>query len=428
MHSQRVIYLLIWLLMGCTGTLKEESDRSGAFVADFTHGNFSDQIRIDLEQDTAGAQAYFTSLAQNAVRIPFREVRTTGDSVFFQLQSDFFLYTFSSRWTVNNRTLEGVLAVDSLQVPYTFFRIEDPEDQTPRSKEVTFTANGLLVYGTVWYSGHESKGGIVLVTSSGGADRSASRAEAIRFAEMGFTCFHYDKRGTGTSAGNWTTASMDELVSDDLIAIQYFSDFSGIPLAQIGLKGSSQGAAKIPRILTEMDELSYGILVSCPGVSLLESDLNFWRNRNRVSLGEDLQAAVALERLVFQYIAGQVSKPQLEERLEASRSEDWFEKVWLPNLDEVQVDPKLNYDPIPFFEQVKQPLLIIQGTKDEIIPSDSHESIRRALKGAGHVDHRIEMLEGANHSMQYVGESDFPYWSKLHPDYMASVSTWLESL
>lgn len=43
------------------------------------------------------------------------------------------------------------------------------------------------------------KGPLIIVTSSGNSDRSASGAEAILFAQRGFTIFHYDKRGTGNS-------------------------------------------------------------------------------------------------------------------------------------------------------------------------------------------------------------------------------------
>ncbi len=38
------------------------------------------------------------------------------------------------------------------------------------------------------------------------------------------------------------------------------------------------------------------------------------------------------------------------------------------------------------------------------------------------------LLEGASHSMYYVGESDFPYWSKLHPDYLVSIKDWITAI
>jgi hypothetical protein len=30
--------------------------------------------------------------------------------------------------------------------------------------------------------------------------------------------------------------------------------------------------------------------------------------------------------------------------------------------------------------------------------------------------------------MNYVGESDFPYWSKLHPDYLKTIKNWINTV
>jgi hypothetical protein len=38
------------------------------------------------------------------------------------------------------------------------------------------------------------------------------------------------------------------------------------------------------------------------------------------------------------------------------------------------------------------------------------------------------LLEGASHSMYNIGESDFPYWSKLHPDYLTTIENWINTV
>jgi dipeptidyl aminopeptidase/acylaminoacyl peptidase len=266
------------------------------------------------------------------------------------------------------------------------------------------------------------------VTSSGNADRSASRAEAILFAQMGFTTFHYDKRGTGNSEGNWRIATIEELYTDDVTAIEYFSKKTGIPLKKIGIKGSSQGAAKTPYILSKLENLNYGIVVSCPGVSLLESDLNYWRNRNADVIGNEIDAATNFQRKVFEFIAGKLSRTDLEKDINNEKFNSWFANIWVPNLDEVQTDKKLLYSPIPYFETIKQPILILQGTKDEIIPANSYETISEALIKSGNDNFKTVLLEGASHSMNNIGKSDFPYWSKLHPDYLTTIENWINTV
>ncbi|MBD1261535.1 alpha/beta hydrolase [Maribacter polysiphoniae] len=405
-----------------------EGEKTGSFSGRIEKGNFSDEILFEIESDTSNFQVFFTSIAQNANRIPLQHVEINGDSIQFMLQSDFYTYSFKNKWTDNNSKLQGSLTVDTLTTQYTLQKEALDNNNTPQSEDISFETNGLNLKGTIWYPKNKGDKGLVIVTSSGNADRSASRAEAILFARMGFTTFHYDKRGTGNSKGDWGVATIEELIGDDINAIKYFSDKSGIPLTNIGIKGSSQGATKIPYILNELEHLKYGIAVSCPGVTLLESDLNYWKNRNAVALGKDIEEATAIQRKVFEYIAGKISRSAMEKALSTGKSASWFAHIWVPDLDEVQTDTKLLYSPIPYFETTKQPILILQGTLDEIIPANSHKLIANALTQSNNHDFETVLLDGASHSMYYVGESDFPYWSKLHSDYLKTIEDWIHTV
>jgi hypothetical protein len=127
---------------------------------------------------------------------------------------------------------------------------------------------------------------------------------------------------------------------------------------------------------------------------------------------------------VFEYIAGEGLRADLEETIEKDKSKPWFASVWIPDLDEVQTDTKLLFSPIPCFEKTEQALLILQGTLDEILPVQSLDNISDALKKAGNSNYRTLLLDGASHSMYFVGTSDFPYWSKLHPEYLVTIEEW----
>ena len=376
---------------------------------------------MEIEGDTYNISVFFTSLAQNANRIPFKGVETKGDSINFRLQSDFYIYSFRNKWADNYSKLQGSLSVDTVTTEYILEKKLLDHKSAPLNEEINFQSNGTKLYGTIWYPETIRNKGLVIVTSSGNADRSASRAVAILFSQMGFTTYHYEKRGTGNSGGNWEVATMKELLADDIKAISYFSEKTGIPLKEIGIKGSSQGATKTPYILSGLANLSYGIVVSCPRVALIDSDLNYWKNRNAEALGENLDEASALQRKVFEFIAGKLSRIDLEGALNTEKSKSWLDKFWVSNLDEVQTDEKLNFTPIPYFERIKQPVLILQGTMDEIIPTNSHELIFNALAKSNSDKFEIILLVGASHSMDYIGKSNFPYWSKLHPDYLKTV-------
>lgn len=423
-----VIFIALGIWSCSSNPEMNHGEKAGTYVGIFEHGNFSDNICFEIESDSANLKVFFTSLEQNANRIPVQNVAVNGDSINFKLQSDSYTYFFRNKWMAHYSKLQGSLTVDTITTHYTLEKERSDHSDTPASEEISLESNGIKLSGTIWYPDENANKGLVIVTSSGDSDRSASRAEAILFVRMGFTTLHYDKRGTGISEGNWQEATIEELAADDINTIRYFSEKTGIPLESIGIKGSSQGAAKIPYILSELENLKYGIAVSCPGVSLLESDLNYWKNRNGSTIGNEIEDATALQGKVFEFIAGTLSRADLEKAIESEKLKSWFDHIWIPNLDEVQTDKKLLYSPLPYFETTTQPVLILQGTSDEIIPENSHELISNALRKSGNSCFKTILLEGASHSMYYIGESDFPYWSKLHPDYLETIESWINKI
>jgi len=423
------IIFLVFGIFSCNPNNEIKKDiKTGSFSGVIKHGNFSDKICLEIEQDSTSFKVFFTSLEQNANRIPFQGIVLSGDSISFKLQSDFYTYSFKNKWIENNNKLKGVLTVDTISVSYTLKKELLSNNQIPINEDVRFESDALKINGTIWYPKEAQGKALVFLSSSGNADRSASRAEAILFTQMGFTTFHYDKRGTGNSEGNWQIATIEELSTDDINAITYFSNKTGIPIENIGIKGSSQGATKIPYVLNELESLEYGVAVSCPGVSLLESDLNYWKNRNVEVIGNEIEDAVKLQRKVFEFIAGKISRVDLEKAIDREKSKSWFTNIWVPNLDEVQIDKKLLYSPIPYFETTKQPILIVQGKMDEIIPTNSYSLISEASKKSANDNFKTVLLDGASHSMYYEGESDFPYWSKLHPDYLKTIEDWINTV
>jgi hypothetical protein len=428
MKSIIVIFIAFGIFSCNPNSRIKKNEKTGNFSGIFKHGNFSDKILFEIERDSVSFNVFFTSLEQNANRIPFQNVDVNGDSINFKLQSDFYTYSFKNKWIDNYSKLQGSLTVDTITTLYTLEKEFLDNSNTPKSEEISFKSNGLRINGTIWYPNNNKGKALVIVTSSGGQDRSASRAEAILLAQKGFTTFHYDKRGTGNSEGDWNTATIEEYITDDVTAIEYFSEKTGIPLKKIGIKGSSQGAIKIPSILNELENLNYGIVVSCPGVTLLESDLNYWRNRNAKLLGNHLDDATLLQRKVFEFMAGKLSRADLEKAINSKKSASWFANIWVPNLDEVQPDKRLLYSPIPYFEKTRQPILIMQGKMDEIIPVNSYLLITDALKKSGNDNYKTVLLEGASHSMSNIGGSDFPYWFKLHPDYLTTIENWINTV
>lgn len=426
--SKKVLFLVLFIFaFGCKIKPSDKNGLPGTYEGVFVRGDFSTPIQIEIEKDSIDYKAFFTSPDQNAYRIPTSNVHKTGDSIFFELNSDYFSFRFSNVLTDDGSGLNSVLLVDTISQNFSLKRTMDYKNPVQNMEEVSFMSNGLNLSGTIYYPKEPSNKAIYFVTSSGNSDRSASRAEAIQFMKQGYITFHMDKRGTGISDGDWKSSSIEELAMDDVNAIKFLASKLHMSLRNIGIKGSSQGGAKVPYILSKIEELAFGIVVSCPSTSLLESDLNYWKNRNRGLIeAEYFDQALAMERLVFQYIGGLVSLEDLDRAIAKNSSKTWFSKVWIPNLEEVAIDTKLQYSPMPYFKILNQPLLIVQGAKDEIIPESSGISIYNVIKDRQ--KSKLVILENANHSMQVAENVDFPYWPMYHPDYLTTIFNWLDSL
>jgi len=428
MHYKLKISFLSLFIFLSQIVVAQENKIKGSYKGSFNFGNFQSDLSLDIKQTKDQYDIQFTSLDQNAFGIPARDIKIHQDSIKFALQSDSYRYEFKGI-LLNNNVLQIILEVDGNSFEFQLHKEAKNDSDGVKSKEIRFRSENLLLYGTVYYPVKPNGKAIYLVTSSGNNDRSASRAEALMFAQNGFITMHTDKRGTGISDGNWQKADMPTLCNDDILAIQYLSQIEKLALKQIGIKGSSQGASKVPYIMSKLPDLMFGIAVSCPGSTLLESDLNYWKNRNKTIIDSQyLDQATQMQKSVFQYISGDLSKDKLEVAIQANKYESWFEHIWIPEPEEVETDLKLNYSPLPYFKLVKQPLLVLQGSMDQVIPTSSLTIIKESIPSYKRSKNKYKMLKGADHSMMFKGKSDFPYWQTLHPDYTNIMLKWVDKL
>ena len=423
----KITYLIIFLFISQI-LVSQQANFSGLYQGNFKHGNFETDIEFDIQLTGDTYTIKFNSLNQNAFGIPAGDIKVVNDTLNFALQSDFYRYEFTCHNNHKN-DLMTILQVDGKSYDFKLVKNNQIQSSDLRSKDIRFRSEGLLLYGTIYYPESHNGKAIYLVTSSGQQDRSASRAEALLFAKAGYISFHIDKRGTGISDGNWELASIPELCADDLHALEFLHQSEKMDYTNIGIKGSSQGGAKISYILKKQPRLAFGIVVSCPASTLWESDLNYWENRNTdVINSADISDASALQGAVFQYLAEITTREALENKIEENRSKPWFNQVWIPQLDKVQFDRKLNYSPLPYFQDNSSPMLVIQGSKDEIIQLNSLEIIEKTIGKKGNQKNQFTTLKEANHSMMQVENSEFPYWQSLHPDYMSTMIRWIKRL
>jgi len=420
-------YFEILVMLFFTVTLSAQS-----LLGTIDYGKSSINYKINLTKTDNHTNAFFSSVEMNAYEIPCQNTTFEKDSLAFYVVSDY--YTYEYKYTKQNKKYKGLLKVysnENEQLLNTFETDLVKENGTDikviEKQDVSFTSNGLRFYGTLWNSKSSIQKGLFIVTSSQGNDRSGSNAEASYFANLGYTVFNYDKRGTGKSEGNWQSATIEELCSDDINAIHFFAKITNLSLSKIGIKGSSQGGIKIPYILTEIPELKFGISVSCPSGTLLESDLNNWKNTNIDQIGkENIKVAYKVQKAGYDYLANNLSYKKLNTITNKYSNQDWFKYIWIPE-ENVQKDYKLNFTGLPYFKKISQPILVIQGLSDNVIPENSYKIIEKAIKKSGSKKYEILTLENTTHSMTILDE-EFPYFQILSPKYLVSIVDWLNTI
>ena len=413
----------LFLTLLVTTTLLAQSPDESYYSGSFAVADFSTDLHLKVIRTDNETKVFFSSLQQNALEIPAKTIKATDDSLFFDLRSDRYHYQF--RTALTQSAMNGELAIEGRSYPISLQSTDQLITEAFAKKDVRLKSGNLYLYGSIYYPRNPNGRAIYFVNSSGNSDRSASRAEAIFLSHQGFITFHTDKRGTGISDGNWQNASIRDLCMDDMKAIEFLSESERMPLEKIGIKGSSQGASKIPYILEKMPQVGFAVMVSCPGATLLESDLNHWKNNTRDQLSDaEHKKATSLQGSIYHYIAGNRSRREVNRQIEANRNESWINTVWIPDLKEVDQDEKLNYSPIPHLAAIQQPLLLIQGENDKVIPANSLELLEYHLPK--NVADRITFLRipNADHSLM-VQNTEFPYWPILHKDYYPQLTKWL---
>lgn len=403
-----------------------------SFIGHIAYGKTSYNYKITLIEKEGQTEAFFSSAEMNAYEIPCQSTSLGKDSLKFYVISDY--YTYEYKFLQNSKNFNGRLSIYSNETEQLLNTLETDlirenriESDIFEKQELTFTSNNLELFGTLWKPKNPINKGLFFVTSSQDNDRSGSNAEAAYFTELGYTVFNYDKRGTGKSEGEWQSANMEELCSDDMNAIVFFAKAAMLPISEIGIKGSSQGGIKIPYILSEMPELKFGISISCPSGTLLESDLNHWKNLNINQIGhENMNAAVTVQKAGYDYLANNLSYKKLKAIKSKYVDQDWFKTIWVPD-ENIQKDYKLNFSGLPYFKKISQPIYIIQGLSDNVIPENSYRIIEEALKKSKSKKHEILTLENTTHSMTFL-DKEFPYFQMLSPQYLVSISDWLNRI
>lgn len=245
---------------------------------------------------------------------------------------------------------------------------------------------------------------VVMIHGSGPSTRDALWPWADMYARAGIAVLIHDKRGTGSSTGNWSTATFDDLADDAHAAVRLLRARPDIDGRRVGLHGMSQGGWVAPLVARRAPDLAFIIAESAPAMTPVEHE----RLRVPYQLAADgfapelIAHAVSFMDQKFEVARTGEGWEALQAAMATGAREGWLSYVNPPpTLQNLRWhwEHILSYDPAPALEALNCPVLVLYGGLDTIVPARVHrDRMQAALDRARTRDVTIKVFDKANHA------------------------------
>jgi pimeloyl-ACP methyl ester carboxylesterase len=273
--------------------------------------------------------------------------------------------------------------------------------------------------------------GAVIIQGSGTSSRANvwSRDIAEALARNGIAVLLTDKRGSGASGGDWRVAGFTELAEDALAGLKFLQGRAEIDSARVGLVGLSQGGWIAPLAAARASsDVAFLVNVSGAAVGFAEQSFLEMANTARGAglpdslVGEVIRLNTATARYITSGDWGEYARARDSVLATGARAiaEGYPASPDLPIWEFLRKVG--NYDPMPYWIQVSQPVFVAYGAEDEKDNVPVAESVRRlehAFQAARKTNHRIVVVPGAGHAIWTPGTR------VLAPGFLDALRDWL---
>ena len=278
----------------------------------------------------------------------------------------------------------------------------------PNDEQVNIPSNGFSLVGTL--SRPAQAGGtrlpaVVLVGGSGPADRDSVvfgvpvlGQIAGALADAGFIVVRYDKRGIGQSGGRAESASLNDYSEDVRATVKALADRKDVDPKRIAAIGHSEGGLVALMAAAKDKRIGAVGLIATPGITgadILLAQQQRLLSRMKLS-PEEKQSKIDAQKKIHEAVMTGKGLELLPPDIRRS-------------VDNAEFQSLLMSDPAKLVENVRQPLLIVQGDLDtQVEPqnADKLEALARKRKNAPPVE--VVKVPGINHLLvaATTGEAD----------------------
>lgn len=263
------------------------------------------------------------------------------------------------------------------------------------------------------------------------------------FLRAGYATLMWDKPGFGQSTGEFSQSQlMTERAEILLDAISNVKDDPRIDSSRIGVWGISQAGYVIPSALSKTDDISFMIMVGCPGEDGIHQTAYLIRRQLEFDGVPEEEARQAENHFIQIYFAEtfeqyiQHAKPLYDNPAQRELgfvSALWDKTNWKPHSPEGESF----FNPIKIIEKVTIPVLALFGEKDtQVDPVQGVEAYQEALTKAGNTNFRVELIPNSDHniilcktgSMKERNSRSSKEWQNYAPEYLELMEKWLKKL
>ncbi len=237
------------------------------------------------------------------------------------------------------------------------------------------------------------------------------------FLERGFAVFVFDKRGAGESGGDYEFTTYEQLVEDAIAALELVRADPAIDDRRVGLLGISESGWLTPEIA---ERGGAAFVINKVGSALSVQDTVAWEIYNELlddGVSESrAQQQVDMYRRIWKF---RVAPTDAERKALEQLLADWRNAPdsHLPETLRAVSDDyiaDISYDPGPFLERLKIPMLFLYGSEDVNIPTAECTARLDELAAQGRpVSYHV--FEGEGHELG--GFSPMPPFYAFTDDY-----------
>lgn len=408
-----------------------QQELSGSWVGVWERDGSALDVELVFARDAAGYTGSFSSDQLRVVGIPFERVRFEAPRASWALAGDATTMLFDG--TIEGDTLAGRYDEGPAAGTFRLTRRKSPP-QPVRGEDVSFANGAVSLSGTlVRPAGDGPFPCVVFLHGSGGESRWASRFLANAMARNGIAGFIYDKRGVGTSTGDWRQAGFEDLVGDAVAAVDAMRTRPGIDPTRIGIHGHSQGGTIAPMVATASAHVAFVVGSAASGVSMAECEIFSLDNAVGARGLPDTERVLA-ERFVRAVVATAYDGAPREKMVaawQAVRDKPWaFEPP--AETDSYWAFSKriASFKPLDHWRRVTVPALLVYGDADERVPARASATrIADAYLGAGGRSVTVHVFPGADHTFRLGSAAPGKFaWPRSAAGYPDVVVEWIRKV